>query len=41
LLQPTFAGGAAARSRTVVIATGAQCRKLSVDNYGRFEGQGS
>jgi len=40
LFQLTLAGGATVRSRTVVIATGAQYRKLSVDNYERFEGQG-
>jgi thioredoxin reductase (NADPH) len=38
--QLTLAGGAKVRSRAVVIATGAQYRKLSVDNYDRFEGQG-
>jgi thioredoxin reductase (NADPH) len=38
--QLTLAGGATVRSRAVVIATGAQYRKLSVDNYDRFEGQG-
>lgn len=36
----TLAGGAQVRSRAVVIATGAQYRKLSVENYQRFEGQG-
>ncbi len=38
--QLTLAGGATVRSRAVVIATGAQYRKLAVDNYERFEGQG-
>jgi thioredoxin reductase (NADPH) len=38
--QLTLAGGATVRSRAVVIATGAQYRKLSVENYDRFEGQG-
>jgi thioredoxin reductase (NADPH) len=32
--------GTMARSRSVVIATGARYRKLSVPNYERFEGQG-
>jgi thioredoxin reductase (NADPH) len=36
----TLAGGGTVRSRAVVIATGAQYRKLSVENYERFEGQG-
>ena len=36
----TLAGGGKIRSRAVVIATGAQYRKLSVPNYERFEGQG-
>ena len=36
----TLAGGMTVRSRAVVIATGAQYRKLSVENYERFEGQG-
>jgi thioredoxin reductase (NADPH) len=36
----TLAGGATVRSRAIVIATGAQYRKLSVENYDRFEGQG-
>jgi thioredoxin reductase (NADPH) len=35
-----LAGGVELRSRSVVIATGAQYRKLSVPNYERFEGQG-
>jgi thioredoxin reductase (NADPH) len=35
-----LAGGAVLRSRSVVIATGAQYRKLNVENYERFEGQG-
>jgi len=35
-----LASGAVIRSRAVVIATGAAYRKLSVDNYQRFEGQG-
>lgn len=38
--QLTLAGGAAVRSRAVVIATGAQYRKLDVENYERFEGAG-
>ena len=38
--QLTLAGGTSVRSRAVVIATGAQYRKLSVENYDRFEGQG-
>lgn len=38
--QLTLAGGATVRSRAVVIATGAQYRKLAVENYDRFEGQG-
>ena len=38
--QLTLAGGATVRSRAVVIATGAQYRKLSVENYERYEGQG-
>jgi thioredoxin reductase (NADPH) len=33
-------GGGVVRSRAVVIATGAQYRKLSVKSYERFEGQG-
>ncbi len=36
----TVAGGANVLSRAVVIATGAQYRKLAVENYHRFEGQG-
>ena len=36
----TLAGGATVRSRAVIIATGAQYRKLAVENYNRFEGQG-
>ena len=36
----TLAGGSKVRSRTVVVATGAQYRKLSLENYERFEGQG-
>ena len=36
----TLAGGSRVRSRAVVIATGAQYRKLSLENYERFEGQG-
>ena len=35
-----LAGGTVIRSRAVVIATGAAYRKLSVENYERFEGQG-
>jgi thioredoxin reductase (NADPH) len=35
-----LAGGAVVRARSVVIATGTQYRKLNVENYGRFEGQG-
>ena len=35
-----LAGGATVRTRAVVVATGAQYRKLSVPNYERFEGQG-
>ena len=38
--QLTLAGGTTVRSRAVVIATGAQYRKLAVENYARFEGQG-
>jgi thioredoxin reductase (NADPH) len=38
--QVRLAGGAVIRSRAVVIATGAAYRKLSVQNYERFEGQG-
>jgi thioredoxin reductase (NADPH) len=36
----TLAGGISARSRSVVVASGAQYRKLSVKNYGRFENCG-
>lgn len=36
----TLEGGATVRSRAVVIATGARYRKLDVENYARFEGQG-
>ncbi len=36
----TLAGGSMVQSRTVVVATGAQYRKLSLENYERFEGQG-
>jgi thioredoxin reductase (NADPH) len=35
-----LADGSSVRSRAVVIATGAQYRKLSVENYDRFENQG-
>jgi len=35
-----LAGGAVVRSRAVVVATGAAYRKLSVEDYDRFEGQG-
>ncbi len=35
-----LAGGPTVRSRAVVIATGAAYRKLSLENYERFEGQG-
>ncbi len=35
-----LAGGAKVRCRAVVIATGAQYRKLAVENYSRFENQG-
>ena len=38
--QLTLAGGKTVRSRAVVIATGAQYRKLSVEDFERFEGQG-
>ena len=38
--QITLAGGAKICSRAVVIATGAQYRKLSVPNFERFENQG-
>ena len=36
----TLAGGTTVRSRAVVIATGAQYRKLSLEHHARFEGQG-
>ena len=36
----TLAVGSLVRARAVVVATGAQYRKLSLDNYERFEGQG-
>ena len=35
-----LAGGTSVRSRAVIIATGAQYRRLAVENYARFEGQG-
>ncbi|MGH6798760.1 MAG: FAD-dependent oxidoreductase, partial [Roseiarcus sp.] len=35
-----LAGGAVARTQTLVIASGARYRKLDVENYDRFEGQG-
>jgi thioredoxin reductase (NADPH) len=38
--QLKLADGSTIRSRAVVIATGAQYRKLSVENYDRFENQG-
>ena len=38
--QLKLADGSTVRSRAVVIATGAQYRKLSVENYDRFENQG-
>ncbi len=38
--QLTLAGGNTVRSRAVVIATGAQYRKLNVEDFERFEGQG-
>ena len=38
--QLKLADGSSVRSRAVVIATGAQYRKLSVENYDRFENQG-
>jgi thioredoxin reductase (NADPH) len=38
--QLRLADGSRVRSRAVVIATGAQYRKLSVENYSRFENQG-
>lgn len=40
LIQLTLAGGRTVCSRAVVIATGAQYRKLDVENYSRFENQG-
>ena len=36
----TLAGGIPVRSRSVVIASGAQYRKLSVENYSQFENHG-
>ncbi len=36
----TLAGGSTVRARAVVVATGAQYRKLSLEHYERFEGQG-
>jgi thioredoxin reductase (NADPH) len=36
----TLAGGAPVRSRSVVVASGAQYRKLSVANYSQFENRG-
>jgi thioredoxin reductase (NADPH) len=36
----TLAGGIPVCSRSVVVASGAQYRKLSVENYGRFENRG-
>ena len=36
----TLAGGIAVCSRSVVVASGAQYRKLSVENYGQFENRG-
>ena len=36
----TLAGGIPVRSRSVVVASGAQYRKLSVEDYGRFENCG-
>jgi thioredoxin reductase (NADPH) len=36
----TLEGGLAVRSRSVVIASGAQYRKLSIKNYGQFENHG-
>ncbi len=33
-------GGGEARAETLVVASGARYRKLDVENYGRFEGQG-
>ena len=40
LHELTLAGGATVRSRAVVIATGAQYRKLNVEGFERFEGRG-
>ena len=36
----TLAGGAPACSRSAVVASGAQYRRLSVENYGQFENRG-
>lgn len=36
----TLSGGIPLRSRSVVVASGAQYRKLSVDDYSRFENRG-
>jgi thioredoxin reductase (NADPH) len=36
----TLAGGVAVCSRSVIVASGAQYRKLSVENYGQFENRG-
>jgi thioredoxin reductase (NADPH) len=36
----TLAGGISVRSRSVVVASGAQYRKLSVENYSQFENHG-
>ncbi len=36
----TIAGGIPVRSRSVVVASGAKYRKLSVENYGLFENRG-
>jgi thioredoxin reductase (NADPH) len=36
----TLAGGIPVRSRSVVVASGAQYRKLSVENYSQFENRG-
>ncbi len=36
----TLAGGISVCSRSVVVASGAQYRKLSVENYGQFENRG-
>lgn len=38
--QLTLAGGVKVYARTVVLATGAQYRRLPLDSYERFEGQG-